>query len=225
MFTTHIAGTETGGYFTLGDLVYDLALALAILSVLTVGYFFIKRKRLWGIIYDSRNKQPVEMAVVRLFDQQHHKLLETRVTPKSGRYTFLAEPGEFYLEVTKEGYHFPSRIVTSNVDNEYINVYHGEVIKLGAGQSLVSPDIPVDSEGDAPIKVNRFRQITIQFFDKARLPILLLTLLAVGLLKLSGYGEAAPSGLLAPQSLFNVLMAVLPGLLLIELLLIRRGRK
>lgn len=224
-FLDNFLGTSviTNGTQTLQveDILVWILYSLSLLAVLLGVYFFTKRRRLWGVIYDARTKEPVEMAVVRLFDQEHHKLLETRVTPRSGRYSFLAEPGEYYLEVTKEGYHFPSRIVTSKTDNEYINLYRGEVVKLGVGQSLVAPDIAIDSEAGEIKRASLFRRVLFPFLDTVRLPILLLAVLLAILFQLGGDSARQPllSVTLLPLEIALVL------LLFIEFFLIRRGRK
>ncbi|MBI4175425.1 hypothetical protein HY523_02285 [Candidatus Berkelbacteria bacterium] len=50
-----------------------------------------------------RTDQPLELAIVRL-KTTDGKLLETRVTDRMGRYSFLAQPGDYLLEVQKAGY-------------------------------------------------------------------------------------------------------------------------
>ena len=208
------------GSSSLADLLWWLFLVLVACGTLLGIYFFAKRRRLWGVVYDARTKQPVEMAVIRLFDQQHHKLLETRVTPASGRYSFLAEPGEFYLEVTKEGYHFPSRIVTSHIDNEYINLYRGEVIKLGAGQSLVAPDIPVDSEAGEVKQAGFFRRIVFPILDTVRLPILILGAVIAPAVYLASQEKELETSFILPIGIFLIVL-----FLISEFLFVRRGRK
>lgn len=213
--------------FVLGDRGYRRLDLLAwfyyvlVLAVTGLGaYFFLKRRRLWGIVYDARTKTAVEMAVIRLFDQEHHKLLETRVTPKSGRYSFLAEPGEFYLEVTKEGYHFPSRIVTQSIDNEYSNLYRGEVLKLGAGQSLIAPDVPIDTESGEVKQASFYRRVIFPLLDTVRLPILLLGLLLAPFMSyLTSYGYFEAPYLLLTSGFLLVIF------LISEFLFVRRGRK
>ena len=207
------------------DILRWLLLFFLLMATILEVFFFLKRRRLWGVVYDARTKQPVELAVIRLFDQEHHKLLETRVTPKSGRYSFLAEPGEYYLEVTKEGFHFPSRIVTGSIDNEYTNIYLGHVIKLGAGQSLVAPDIPVDSESGVVQKPGFFRRVLIPMMDQLRFPILLVaTIFAVAFEFLFrvplGAINKNPGDFLVLGGLGLVIVLVT-----IEFLFVRRGRK
>ncbi len=57
--------------------------------------FGLKRRRKpWGVVYDSITKRPVDLAVVRLIDQKTKKLVETGVTDAQGRFSFLATPGD-----------------------------------------------------------------------------------------------------------------------------------
>lgn len=204
-----IGSTEVRGI----DFLWWVAVFLLGLTTLLEIFFYQKRRRLWGVVYDARTKQPLEMAVVRLFDQEHHKLLETRVTPRSGRYSFLAEPGEYYLDVTKEGYHFPSRIVTAKIDNEYTNIYRGEILKLGAGQSLIAVDIPIDSESGEIHQPSPLRKL-YPVLDSIRLPLLVLTFIAL----LAYLYFAIPT-------LIAQLAFALVAILFVVELLIRRGRR
>lgn len=209
---------------TIGSFIWYSLIGLLILAAVLIIYFFIKRRRLWGIVYDARTKLPVELAVVRLFDQEHHKLLETRVTSQSGRYSFLAEPGEYYLEVTKEGYHFPSRIVTSNVDNEYTNLYRGEMLKLGAGHSLIAPDIPVDSEAGEVKKTAFFRGVIIPLADTIRLP-LAVAVLIYALVFQFVIAPALNNTIYAVTSGSAVVLVLITVLLTLEIVFVRRSRK
>ena len=58
----------------------------------------------WGIVQDSIKKEPVSNAVVRLFDPEYNKLLETTLTDGKGRYAILAGPSEYYATIDKAGY-------------------------------------------------------------------------------------------------------------------------
>ncbi len=202
--------------FALSSLLWWILLVLVSLSTLLEIFFFIKQRRLWGVVYDARSKQPVDIAIIRLFRQADHKMIETRVTSKSGRYSFLADPGEYYLEVIKEGYHFPSRIITTSADNEYISVYRGEVIKLGVGQSLIAPDVPIDGESTAIVRINFYRRFIFPLLETIRFPLLVITLVF-----LIVYGFI----ILQPTPLFFFLLSAVVMLFLIEFIFIRRGHK
>jgi len=63
-----------------------------------------KKPKSWGIVYDRENGQPVERAIARLFSKQFDKLVLTEVTDKSGRYSFMVGPNEYYVTFEKAGY-------------------------------------------------------------------------------------------------------------------------
>lgn len=63
-----------------------------------------------GIISHIEGKQPVGLAVVRVFRTHDKKLLESRVTSADGRYGILVEPGTYNLSVQATGFSFPTRV-------------------------------------------------------------------------------------------------------------------
>lgn len=103
-----------------------------------------KRRRSWGMIYDAAAKTPIDLAIVRLFDAQTKKLIETQVTDKNGRFSFLVSPGEFTITVIKPPFVFPSSIVSGISDGEYLNIYHGGGITIHSEQDAISISIPLD---------------------------------------------------------------------------------
>ncbi|MCX6779184.1 MAG: hypothetical protein NTU97_03055, partial [Candidatus Magasanikbacteria bacterium] len=58
----------------------------------------------WGIVYNDKNKKPLERTVVRIFDTEYNKLLETQVTDQKGRYAFLVGRNKYYLMYEKPGF-------------------------------------------------------------------------------------------------------------------------
>jgi 5-hydroxyisourate hydrolase-like protein (transthyretin family) len=58
----------------------------------------------FGEIRNKETKEPVEQAVVRIFEAKFNKLLETQVTGPHGRYAFVVHPGSYYLVIQKTGY-------------------------------------------------------------------------------------------------------------------------
>ena len=113
-----------------------------------LAWLFRRRKKGWGVVYNSVTKKPVDLAVVRLYDFNGKKLLRSRVTNKEGRYNFLVEEGNYYLEVVKPGFVFPSVIlVNTEHDHGFTDIYHGQEIKIKAGQQgLIAANIPLDQE-------------------------------------------------------------------------------
>ncbi len=59
----------------------------------------------WGVVQKAGDKkQPLQKAIVRLFDAQYNKLLETQVTTADGKYAFLVGPNAFYVTYEKQGF-------------------------------------------------------------------------------------------------------------------------
>ncbi len=137
--------------------IINTAAALPVFSLLSYLQFFFtqpfllfgrrKRKR-WGVIYNSLSKQPIEFAVVRLTHYESHLIVQTRVTDKHGRYVFYPKPGNYLLEVSKPGFSFPTQyLVDQKVDGDYTDLYHGEMIALEESEPIAL-NVPMD-----PVKV------------------------------------------------------------------------
>lgn len=84
---------------------------VGIVLLLQIGFYLVFRQlaipakaKSWGKIYDAQTKKPVNNAVVRIFDKQYNKLLETQLSSKKGRYGFFAEHNTYYITVEKQGY-------------------------------------------------------------------------------------------------------------------------
>ncbi len=96
-----------------------------------------KKKRTWGIIYDTNTRQPVALAQVRIFDFEMKKLLDTQFSNQKGEFGFLLKPGKYYLEVNKNNYIFPSKLASGG--------YHGQAIEVRENE-LLNMDIPLDPQ-------------------------------------------------------------------------------
>ena len=102
-----------------------------------------RRRRSWGVIYNSLTKQPIDLAIVRLRDLSG-RLVSTKVTDKFGRYGFLARPGEYKIEVTKAGHIYPSSYIKGETrDANFKNLYFGAALRVGT-DSYINVNIPVD---------------------------------------------------------------------------------
>ncbi len=112
--------------------------------------YFSKKKRKWGVVYDSLTKQPVDLAVVRLFDAETKKLVETKITNLEGKYLLIVDFNrKYYVTVTKHGYKFPTKIMAAEIkDKEFDNLYHGEEFQIGKekedDQGFIAYNIPLD---------------------------------------------------------------------------------
>ena len=118
--------------------------------------FFGRRKRkAFGVIYNAVSKEPIGLAVVRLYqvkDEQDKpgKLVRSRVTDKGGRFFFLVQPGLYRLAVTKLGFQFPTQhLITQKEDVQYIDLYHGELLRVSEKDAVITPNIPIDPSSAA----------------------------------------------------------------------------
>ncbi|MCI0479953.1 fibronectin type III domain-containing protein, partial [Candidatus Uhrbacteria bacterium] len=126
-----------------------------------------RRKKKWGIIYNSLTKQPVDLAIVRLRDPKTQLILQTKVTDKYGRYSFISKQGAYVLEVVKPGYVFPTQYLKDKeTDVDYTDLYHGTRILAEVSGYIVAVNIPVDPvvPVEAPRKV--LWKKTLRIFQK-----------------------------------------------------------
>jgi hypothetical protein len=127
-----------------------------------LAWLFRRKKRGWGVVYDSISKQPIDLAVVRLYSKKTGNLISSKVTDSQGRYTFLVSEGDYLLEVVKPSMIFPSKVLANiEEDKEYTDIYHGETITIGKEQKgVITANIPVDSQeekiSDKEILKNNF---------------------------------------------------------------------
>lgn len=102
------------------------------------------RKKKWGVVYDAFTKQPIEFAVVRLIHYESRLVVQTRVADKQGRYIFTAKQGNYLIEISKQGYIFPSDYLKNqSQDAAFSDLYHGEVIGLKQ-EEIIAFNIPMD---------------------------------------------------------------------------------
>lgn len=127
---------------------------------------FRKRRKPWGIVYDAASKQPIDLAVVRLFDKKTNKLIETQVTDKQGRFSFLTLSGSYSITVAKPPFTFPSTIIVGKSDGDHANIYRQEDITITSDSQVMSLSVPLD-----PPKRDTIRGLTLkgqiyQFFKQ-----------------------------------------------------------
>ena len=107
-----------------------------------------KRKR-YGVVYNSLNKLPIDLAVVRLIDNSAGKIVQTAVTDDKGRYGFyVVKPGIYKMEVAKNDLVFPSKLLSGlKEDGRMLDIYHGEDIFVDNENVNVVVNIPMDPIG------------------------------------------------------------------------------
>ncbi|MEK7481385.1 MAG: fibronectin type III domain-containing protein [Patescibacteria group bacterium] len=94
----------------------------ALLGVHVTSFLFFRRlsKRerganQFGTIKDKSTGKSIAQAVVRIFDVEYNKLLDTRVTDKDGRYVFLVGRNKYYLMIEAPGFaQYLSQPITMN---------------------------------------------------------------------------------------------------------------
>lgn len=129
-----------------------------------------------GLIYDNKNKRPLEGAVVRLFNEQTNEA-ETFRTGSDGRYFFnLVQNTDFVIYVTKEGYFTvvenmstKNRDCTNPLQKDLaldiavaeipVNPATGEMkedIVINAGSKNSHPDLPLPSINHIYYDLNKY---------------------------------------------------------------------
>jgi len=106
-----------------------------------------RRKRVkWGQVYNSLNKAPVDLAIVRLINIETNKIAQTQVTDIKGRYAFIvATSGRYRIEAQKDNFVFPSLLLKNyQTDGQKMDLYHGEIIEVSEAGAIITANIPLD---------------------------------------------------------------------------------
>jgi hypothetical protein len=64
----------------------------------------VRRPKSWGAVRAVVSRNPLALSVVRLFDAEFNKLLETAATDHYGRYSFLVGKSQYYVTAEKKGF-------------------------------------------------------------------------------------------------------------------------
>lgn len=148
------------------------------------GYFwllplsFSKKRKPWGVVFDSTTGRPIKGAIVRIFSREFDKLRESLVTDTGGRFGFLIDIGDYYVVAQKPGFVFPSKLITTAVISQYHNIYRGETIKVKERrEGILNINIPVDPESG---QVSKRRLLWLRilnyigvFLEKINVPLLI----------------------------------------------------
>jgi len=82
----------------------------------------------FGVVTDVKTNKNLGHAVVRVFDTQYNKLLDSKVTDRFGRYAFLVGNEQYFITCDKPGY-FPLRSQRYDLSNE-LSGYLAEDISM-----------------------------------------------------------------------------------------------
>lgn len=137
-----------------------------------VGSFFLfrrlsigKRPKGWGFVKDLFKKAPIERAVVRIFDTQYNKLLETQVTDDKGRYGFLVGKNEYYVMAEHVGHKkFVSQTIAIKDEKE------GGIVGVDIALTPENPDVSVAAPTAVQAQPPAPAQGASQYVAKNQLP-------------------------------------------------------
>jgi hypothetical protein len=130
-----------------------------------VSLLFRKKRKGWGVVYNSLSKMPVDLAIVRIYEKVTGRLVQTRVTDRDGRYAFWVEPGTYTLSVTKPNFTFPTYFLKDKKEDiKFIDIYHGEELLVSAKNTLLTPNVPLD-----PVEVDKTapdKKVLLAYFGR-----------------------------------------------------------
>lgn len=123
---------------------FNLLVYLQFLFTQPIMLFGRRRREKWGVVYNSLSKQPLDLAIVRLQHAETKILMQTRVTDRAGRYSFITKGGGYLMEAVKSGFVFPTQYLAGQTaDVDFLGLYHGGQITTQAGETI-SHNIPLD---------------------------------------------------------------------------------
>jgi hypothetical protein len=130
---------------------------------------FYRKRRPWGIVYDSVSKQTLDPVLVTVYNADTGEKFDEKITDINGRYGFLLPIGNYRIIAQKTHYQFPTqKLPHTNSDGVYDNLYFGEDFSVTdtSKSTVVTLNIPMDQlEGDWNQEEKRRMNIhTIQDF-------------------------------------------------------------
>lgn len=113
-----------------------------------------RKKKTWGVVYNGYTKQPVDLATVRVVDNETGRVLRTQVTDTHGRYFLFVPKGTYRIEIIKPGFiGFSEHLKEKTEDAKYSHLYHGETFTTEGEQESVTYNIPLEPDiQDRPTK-------------------------------------------------------------------------
>ena len=132
---------------TLPDILLHVVFTLVLLGLLQLSrsvYLAFRRRRAgYGIVFNSITGLPEPLVSVRLVTPgAYGQSMSTAVTDRHGRYRLPAHPGEYLVEVKKEGFVFPSKHLKER-STVYDNILPAARIQV-RDHGVITKNIPVD---------------------------------------------------------------------------------
>lgn len=81
---------------------------------------FRRRHNGYGVVFDVYTGEPQATVVIRLKNLMG-RIVRTVVTDREGRYRLMAPKGEYYVQVDKPGYFFPSQVLARQKQSRFYN--------------------------------------------------------------------------------------------------------
>ncbi|MCL5407445.1 MAG: carboxypeptidase-like regulatory domain-containing protein, partial [Patescibacteria group bacterium] len=131
-----------------------------------------RRRKTWGIVFNSQTGQPVPFALVKLLDKSG-RLIELSISDNQGRYGLTPKHGIFTLKVSRADFVFPSESKTSIF---YEKIYTDSEIKIVDANQSVAFNIPLDPHSRSTIILVLLSWL-VKFnhlIQKVRLPLFVL---------------------------------------------------
>jgi hypothetical protein len=149
----------------LPTLLLQLPALLLRYGLLLLRFFGLKEDgREVGYVYDSITKEPLSLAVVRIFNEDK-KLVQTEVTNSFGAFVTNVEDNKYFITASKSSYIFPSKIVTTESDKPILNVYQGNLHGFSADE-IENVSIPMDpTNADVVLRSSEVRNQLSAFFS------------------------------------------------------------
>lgn len=125
----------------------------------TSPFLFISRRKrkTFGVVYNSVTKVPIDLAIVRLYNIATGRLLSSTVTDDKGKYFFVANPGQYRVAVTRSGFIFPSTYLTGvKDDGVFLDVYTGQVVEVTDKDATIAANIPIDVAQDQKMQEPKY---------------------------------------------------------------------
>ena len=120
-----------------------------------------RQRKKYGVVYNALTKKPIDLAIVRLYKKENNQLIQSKVTDKDGRYSFLVEPGSYYMTVTKPRFDFPTNYLKDKKEDvKFLDLYHGESVTVTDSGAVITANIPLDPQ----IQEKPVRQVVVQHY-------------------------------------------------------------
>ncbi len=121
---------------------YPLAYVLQIGTLFFAGLKIKNKERGYGVVYNSTTKEPLNRAIVRIFDIEG-KIVTTAVTNTFGAFDVNLPEGVYSISVQVRDHVFPSRVIKGGTDMPYENIYNGQQFNHNPNTPITF-SIPVD---------------------------------------------------------------------------------